>query len=1414
MSHPSRPQARVPAQRRRRKAYIEAIQELEDRQLLAPFFPINTPTVTFTPVPATQPNTQSLGTVSFAAGPALATSAGAYTGVSEFTPLSSFGGDIVRIEAGPGGDFGKGVYAITRGAGENAGQPGVVNHPGVIYRVDPATGKSSVFFDLNTVISQLEPGGNAGNGLLPSTGLTNWYDIAFDPEGYFDGRPSMFVTSSDRSDPNKNAVYRISPDGSFMGLFVAFNSTSQGLINRSPTSVFVPPAEQQQFLRGVFVGNGNTSGPEGGAVLFFDANTFRPGQVIGTPLAPGVSATAMTSGPQVAIAGANNDYLSPVYSVFTNFGTPPAGGLPGAPGVSGIQGLGGESLIPGAPGATFQTAPANPDTASVVLTPYRRFQDAAFDYYGYFSYGATVTPVAGSRPTVGTPTFAGSFFVTDLAAGFSTPITVTGNGTAATINVPVQGPGGVGIAPVGVAGPPNSILIGQTNVNGVTENIFAPAGNFGGRVLRITPGGQVSVFASGFRVSGSPFADSFQNSSLSITFSADGTTLYVADDDAIWQFKAVTDIANATSGSLIGLNDLRTFGVPYEGQDSAIDIVDTGVDGATPNFRGRVAPGKNVVNNTTPGNDDTVPATLQAGHGTPLAGVVAQFVPQATLNPVNIFATTATAAPAGATNVGTTNQLVYEGMNYVASNPFVKDPIRPNKADRVIASTFGFGTQRTFNSEGAAYRTYPQVVAAFKNQLHKFRDLGIAPIAAAGQFGTPSGTLANPNGTTAGIYDGMPLPATLNEVISVTGSYPFPFTATALSSPDDPGPGTYPRPLGPVLVTTFATGTGTDVIGSAAPLTVSDVVIFKDKLLVSSNRSTTTDFTAPELDLPTFRRTLGVAGTAPEPAQGHNVFTQGGTSLSAGVLTGSYAVVASALDYWTKIAAAGTTVDGYLTTPIGVRQLNFGPHQLTDLSAYANTDGINSILQWTAVPVQDSTQIEDATVVKPAPMLFGNAHPREISRVDVGNAIGAIEATIALRYLFAHGDFNIIDANHDGLITAQELQTFEDESASIGLPEAGAMARLLGGTARTGNGAVGVTGAGISVPGAGILVAGSGQTLAGETPDQPDALKRRFNLLDFAADGQLNGAISTQQLLVLSHYLLPTPDAFTVIDRQRASANGYLIDPHPYRNFSDLQHIQPTYEFVPPGAIKRFRGISPNAFGVGRKLSPRLTTPVYTLFNNQGGQSAKQDAAPAKHAAATTAGTGSEAANAPNAPTTGAGAGQAQANANTPTQPTGTGQSTAPQTASLNPFATSSAGPTGNPIADALAALAAQASSGTANAATSTPAATIRTTPFTTATSLGQTRPITGIGLPTLAGTITPLAKPTTTPGAGKTTSTSTKTTTPAASLPVAQAATTAASGTPSAGATSRPAPAKKSKSVFGHLFDSFNNLFGHKKSK
>src|SRR4051794_5090008 len=117
MSHQSRPRPRGLARRRLLTARIEATTPLEERQLLAPFVSQFPTTATFTAF-ATQPKGVNLGsiTVNFGTAAALPSQTGAtnvlpafpeaaaITSVSELTPTTSFGGDIVRIRSGPGGD--------------------------------------------------------------------------------------------------------------------------------------------------------------------------------------------------------------------------------------------------------------------------------------------------------------------------------------------------------------------------------------------------------------------------------------------------------------------------------------------------------------------------------------------------------------------------------------------------------------------------------------------------------------------------------------------------------------------------------------------------------------------------------------------------------------------------------------------------------------------------------------------------------------------------------------------------------------------------------------------------------------------------------------------------------------------------------------------------------------------------------------------------------------------------------------------------------------------------------------------------------------------------------------------------------------------------------------------------------------
>src|SRR5207248_2108938 len=110
-----------------------------------------------------------------------------------------------------------------------------------------------------------------------------------------------------------------------------------------------------------------------------------------------------------------------------------------------------------------------------------------------------------------------------------------------------------------------------------------------------------------------------------------------------------------------------------------------------------------------------------------------------------------------------------------------------------------------------------------------------------------------------------------------------------------------------------------------------------------ANRNASTDFAAPAFNVPTFRRTfLGVTttgtttttSTAANPLN-HLTFTEVGTSLSSAIVTGSYALVSSALNYWSGLAEGnGYSADAYLTAPVGVNSLSFGRHPFKDLAAW------------------------------------------------------------------------------------------------------------------------------------------------------------------------------------------------------------------------------------------------------------------------------------------------------------------------------------------------------------------------------------------------------------------------------------------------------------------------------------------------
>ena len=232
-----------------------------------------------------------------------------------------------------------------------------------------------------------------------------------------------------------------------------------------------------------------------------------------------------------------------------------------------------------------------------------------------------MTSTAGSAVTGGTttttftitnarPDYGGSLFVSDLASGLFLTVTPLAPLPTTPIVVPVQSSGFVSAALE------NPALPFDATSNPVVISISGE--QVGGRIIRVLPNGTVNEFATGFDTNGSANFNSFVNSSLSISFSADGTTLYASDDDAIWQFKTTADLASSTSGTLVGLNDLRTLGVPYDGQNSAVAVVDTGVDASVPSFRGRVAPGTDIFTGGL-GNKDLAaaagPTTTGGGGG-------------------------------------------------------------------------------------------------------------------------------------------------------------------------------------------------------------------------------------------------------------------------------------------------------------------------------------------------------------------------------------------------------------------------------------------------------------------------------------------------------------------------------------------------------------------------------------------------------------------------------------------------------------------------------------------------------------------------------------------------------------------------------------------------------------------------------
>ena len=275
----------------------------------------------------------------------------------------------------------------------------------------------------------------------------------------------------------------------------------------------------------------------------------------------------------------------------------------------------------------------------------------------------------------------------------------------------------------------------------------------------------------------------------------------------------------------------------------------------------------------------------------------------------------------------------------------------------------------------------------------------------------------------------------------------------------------------------------------------------------------------------------------------------------------------------------GYTADAYLTTPVGVDSLNFGKHAFKNLSAWNNAQ------RHQRHPGLDG-RAGDRCQRRRQPLHAAHAPRRNDLSVPTPPSTWPTPSrrsrdTRRSTTSLAHHDWQYIDTNHDGVITAQELTNFVDNSAAMGLPEAGAMAALLGGTATYS-----------------AVEPGLNNEVFNENPDDPAAEQRRFNFFDYAADGQLNGSVTINEFKMLGRILLPSPDAYD--DHRSPASLGQRLLAGSDRP-AQLRRLAAHLAHVPMGAasrqVKKYRNISPAKFGVDKGQTPGTTFPLYTLFD-------------------------------------------------------------------------------------------------------------------------------------------------------------------------------------------------------------------------
>ena len=153
--------------------------------------------------------------------------------------------------------------------------------------------------------------------------------------------------------------------------------------------------------------------------------------------------------------------------------------------------------------------------------------------------------------------------------------------------------------------------------------------------------------------------------------------------------------------------------------------------------------------------------------------------------------------------------MLYNGLQYVIQHPFVNDPLRPGKVDRVIAASFAFGTDADLPDRSRRLQELPPDRDRAQERLPQVpqggdrADRGLRRIRRPAGSGGPATTERRrlaASGTDGNVSHGRQqrrqhrrwaTPTACrcrrcsNEVISVTGVYSFPYDQTPASPPTD-----------------------------------------------------------------------------------------------------------------------------------------------------------------------------------------------------------------------------------------------------------------------------------------------------------------------------------------------------------------------------------------------------------------------------------------------------------------------------------------------------------------------------------------------------------------------------------------------------------------------------------------------------